>query len=194
MVQFLGDDAFAKFAVKGLVVAVGGLTESLVRASSAALVSWLRAAAGGRVSALLAMLVSLVCNVGGPATGSAAESAAAEAERLCAPALKVAELIARQGLADGDADACEQLLALVNVVAKAHPASADVPKVVGGVEFLCSVLGLDGAALRARTLTVAMLFLGHRFPKVRERVAARSPLPCGVSVFSLVHGDVCVSR
>ncbi|CAM9179699.1 unnamed protein product [Scytosiphon promiscuus] len=148
--------------VAGLVVSVGGLSESVVTQSSKALLRWLRACKSARNLRAVAGLALRLVGMFGDAKGD---------PRIVVPLLKTLELLLSNDCF-GSLPAEEHPFAelLLTAVASEMKGCRDVRKMcLGASVFVCMLDFSDPA--RARALRNSVLFLGHRFPNVRKTTA-----------------------
>ena len=171
LVPLLALPTFTLPLLCGLVVSVGGLTESVVRHSSAALVDYLRAAAPEAVERFADALLSVLLLHRGQA-------------RVVVPALKTADILLSQSLLDALPVRSPFPAALCERCERESATTANVSKLlhIAAVQsgLLALVLGgADGpaqtasAVVRHRALAHLLSLLAHAYPKVR-RVAAEA--------------------
>ena len=162
----------------GLVLSVGGLTESVVRHSAAALTAFLTPAPPATVKLVGDSLLAVLWQYRGQA-------------RVVVPALKTVELLLTQALLDGLGVEVEATAAFMRRLCerceKEASQSINVPKLLQVAAVLAALLGFsaqgaggeggEGRAAvvgaRRRVLAALVGLVGHEYPKVR-RVAAEA--------------------
>ncbi|CAB1111562.1 unnamed protein product [Ectocarpus sp. CCAP 1310/34] len=148
--------------VEGLVISVGGLSESVVTHSSKALLRWLRACKSARNLRAVAGLALRLVGMFGDAKGN---------PRIVVPLLKTLELLLSNECFDSlpaEEHPFAELL-LVAVVAEMK-GCRNVGKICLGASVLVCMLNYSDP-VRPKALRNSVLFLGHRFPNVRKTVA-----------------------
>jgi tubulin-specific chaperone D len=159
----------------GLVISVGGLTESVVKHSAAALLSWARAAGGGsnsgsssKKSTAAAADVSALATLGASLT--ALLTAHSGDDRVALPLLRTLDL-----LLANDAFAPlppahpfgQHLLAAVRSELRS---CRSVPKISAGGGVLLGLISFSGGT-GTGALRSAVGLLAHKFPRVRKHMA-----------------------
>lgn len=168
-VELLSVPEYLEAVTSGLVLSVGGLTESVVKSSKAALFDWLRRHVQlknvGLLTRFAFFLVTLLTRH-------------SQEDRVTLPLLKTLAIVLESNLlsflfetrdADARADFGEKLYAaLRDEVQK----TTSVPKIAAAVAVLTGLLPSERETER-KALKALVLFLGHRFPKVRKLTAER---------------------
>eukprot|EP00752_Nemacystus_decipiens_P005667 g5128.t1 len=146
----------------GLVISVGGLSESVVTQSSKSLLRWIRACKSSRNLRAVARLALRLVAMFEDAQGN---------PRVVVPLLKTLEVLLSnecfQSLPAEDHPFAHLLLAAVG---KEMKGCRDVKKICLGASVFVCMLDYSGPA-RAKALRNSVLFLGHRFPNVRKTTA-----------------------
>lgn len=171
-VQMMSSPEYLEAVASGLVLSVGGLTESVVKASKAALFEWVRHHTEQQNIGLLTRFAFFLITL---------LTRHSQEDRVTLPLMKtLAILLDANALSflfakktssrsgdDTQADFGEKLY---NAVRDEIQRTASVPKIVAGIAVLTGLLPSDPVTER-KALKALVLFLGHRFPNVR-RVAA----------------------
>eukprot|EP00048_Salpingoeca_helianthica_P006781 m.102538 g.102538 ORF g.102538 m.102538 type:complete len:1182 (+) comp14122_c1_seq1:62-3607(+) len=145
-------------ALTGLVVSVGGLTESLVRSSRGALLALLSSLDDAARAAIVEAFVPLFTS---------------NSERIAIPLLNTLALLFEHAAIDQVLRDREPLaLELVKLTKAAIATSAEVKKILAGIEVLCGFLSIS-AECRVRSLNHLVLCLCHRFPRVRKMTSEK---------------------
>jgi tubulin-specific chaperone D len=164
----------------GLVISVGGLTESVVKHSAAALLSWARAAGGGNTSS-------------SSSNSSSSKKSTAAAADMSALATLGASLTALLTAHSGDDRVALPLLRTLDLLLAndafaplppAHPfgqhllaavrselrSCRSVPKICAGGGVLLGLISFSGGT-GTGALRSALGLLAHKFPRVRKHMA-----------------------
>ncbi|KAG2760722.1 Tubulin-specific chaperone D [Phytophthora cactorum] len=174
VVKMLDIPELMEEAAAGLVISVGGLTESVVKASKGALFEWVRAHLQAKDFGLLTrfsfFLVTLLTRHH-------------QDDRVTIPLMKTMALLlesnllhflfekrlAEDGIDTTTTDFGERLYsALRDEIQKCTA----VPKLSAAISVLIGLLPSDPET-ESRTLRALVLFLGHQFPKVRKLTAEK---------------------
>ena len=172
-VRLLSMAPYRRDALRGLCVSAGGMTESTLRASSAAMLAHVRAMDGEQLRALTDDLLTLLAD-------HAAEP------RLALPLMRTATQLLEARLLEPllTADAECSLAARFRVCAKAASASSkDVATLTVALGLQILLLPYARGAVLAEILRAVALLLGHRYPKVRKAAADQ------LYVHLLTYGD-----
>jgi len=156
-VQLLAFDEYRRAALTGLVISVGGLTESLVKASSASLLEFLKASDPPQVQAFFATLLEVFKDN-------------ATNDRVTVPVLNAVDLLFCNGVLDpliADSDTAAELLNLTRAELRK---SANVKKIRAGVDVVCTMV-LGPPEVRQKALASLMVYLCHKYPRVRRFTA-----------------------
>ncbi|KAK7502461.1 hypothetical protein BaRGS_00006414 [Batillaria attramentaria] len=159
--QLLSLPAYTQPVLLGMTVSVGGLTESLVKHSSASLLSYLRGMRDN--SAALSSFTRALVDI---------YTQYRKMDRVSLPLLKMTDqLLGRQcfdGLpADEKETFPEQLLDLVKLeIAR----SGDPNKLMAAADVFCGLLQFPGKTSKRALLQLALL-LCHKYPRVRKTTA-----------------------
>lgn len=181
VVQMMDSPAYVEPVLSGLVLSVGGLTESVVKASKAALVAWIRSHTASKDFGLLSRVAFFLVTL---------LTRHAQDDRVTIPLMKTLAMLLEDGhlsfLFQARDDESQVTLfgerlynALKDEIAKA----STIPKLSAGVAVLVGLLPSEPQA-QQKALKALVLFLGHRFPKVRKLTAER------LYTRLLVHEDV----
>eukprot|EP00041_Stephanoeca_diplocostata_P031627 m.989891 g.989891 ORF g.989891 m.989891 type:complete len:1244 (-) comp23999_c0_seq3:287-4018(-) len=161
MIKCLSLEAYRTSALVGLVVSVGGLTESLVKAASAALLAHLEELSEGNMEQFGRDVLTVF-------------KSHAHDERVVIPLLKTMDLLFTH-------DAIGHLIrdsgdtfpdSLYDHCKAAIHKSANVPKIRSGVDVLCGLIG-STEAVRKRALSTLLVYLCHKYPRVRKFTAEK---------------------
>ena len=176
VVKMMEIPEFLEEIAAGLIISVGGLTESVVKASKSALFDWMRLHLQSKDFDLLSrfsfFLVTLLTRHH-------------QADRITVPLMKTMALLLESNLLcflfeerqtkDGNATtttATDFGGRLYDALRDEIQKCAAVPKLSAAISVLIGLLPSDTATER-KTLRALMLFLGHKFPKVRKLTAER---------------------
>ncbi|OQR99031.1 tubulin-specific chaperone D [Achlya hypogyna] len=164
VVKLLDSPEYMAAVAAGLVISVGGLTESVVKASKAATLGWLRTnvkAQNLRVASQFAYrLLEL-----------AAEHSTED--RVVVPLLKtLSACLEAQAFAFLHADGPLFGNAVYDAVRVQIIKTSDLPKISAGLSVLVGLLPSE-ATVEQRAFRGLAVFLGHRFPKVRKLAAEK---------------------
>ncbi|GMF11521.1 unnamed protein product [Phytophthora lilii] len=174
VVKMMDIPEFMEEVAAGLVISVGGLTESVVKASKGALFDWIRSHLQAKDFGLLSrfsfFLVKLLTRHH-------------QDDRVTIPLMKTIALLlesnllcflfeerqAEDGSATSATDFGDSLYeALRNEIQKCTA----VPKLSAAISVLIGLLP-SNPETEAKTLRALVLFLGHKFPKVRKLTAEK---------------------
>jgi len=156
--RLLGLPRFTHSVLQGLLVSVGGLTESVVKFSSASLLDYLKSLGGDpdKLGGFMGVFLD-VCRQH------------SRDDRVTLPALKTLDHMLSWGvldpLASDDSESVpQQLVAMV----KAEVAKCGRPhKIMAAADVYCGLLQFEGAT-RARCLQQLLILLCHKYPRVRK--------------------------
>jgi len=164
VVSLLDMPEYHDAVLAGLVLSVGGLTESVVKSSSGALLDWARelksAGAGGKLRALLCSLGQLFDTF-------------RQHDRVIIPLMKTVLLLFANDVFESFVDwpgSNNPVASLFERIQAEMLATSNVPKLFTAVEILISLLQWP-APLRENALALVVAHLGHRFPRVRKHTA-----------------------
>ncbi|TMW57468.1 hypothetical protein Poli38472_003393 [Pythium oligandrum] len=184
VVRMMDIPEYMEAVASGLVVSVGGLTESVVKASKAALFEWFRTHLNAKDFGLLSrfsfFLVTLIRRH-------------QQDDRVTIPLLKTLAMLLDDGLfaflfekksSDEENEAAASFGdRLYDALKDEMQKATAMPKLAAGISVLVGLLPSDteteGKALRA-----LLMFIAHRFPKVRKLTAEK------LYTRLLVHDDV----
>ena len=184
LVPTLAFDRYRDTVLEGLVVSMGGITESVVKASQEALLKWLANGppAGdavelphGYTDALAESLVRVL-------------QRRANVDRVSLPLLKSLDVLLTNSVFDVSTDVDAPAHAatwgrrVLEAVRVELSGCSDVPKLLAAAKVLLGLLALRGSraadgggaaaqGIRPAVLQSLLLLLGHRYPKVRKVVA-----------------------
>ncbi|XP_020084224.1 tubulin-folding cofactor D isoform X1 [Ananas comosus] len=160
-VQLLRIDCYSKSVLSGLVISVGGLQESLRKASLAALLEYLQCSEGDageerrtREYVLSADLLWVLRRY-------------QKCDRVITPAFKTIEVLLSKKFLLNMQDFCTEILDSLTVELKA---SKDFTKLCSGLSILGYVSSYTEAT-NTRAFSQLLSFLGHRYPKIRKAAA-----------------------
>ncbi|KAJ3045625.1 hypothetical protein HK097_001161 [Rhizophlyctis rosea] len=178
MVKVLELDAYRKEVLVGLVVSVGGLTESLVRHASSSLIDFVSALPES-LSTSPAPSLTLPTFFDDLADIFTTRS---KQDRVTVPLLEVLNVLIGSGslgklVSDGGEEGVRVVKGLYEGVKSEVARSKDVKKVVAGIQVFCGYASLpkvgdgDVEALRKRAIKQVVFYLAHPYPKVRRAAA-----------------------
>lgn len=144
-------------ALMGLVVSVGGLTESLVRHSRAALLGFLSSQPDEELEAFLAASVKVF---------------SCDSDRVIVPLLHTMALLFEHAALDAVLAKREDLSLALITHTKSALASSDVKKIMAAVDVLCGFVQISEQC-RKRSLAQLVVMLCHKFPRVRKATAEK---------------------
>lgn len=172
VVQMMDFSAYLEAVTTGIVLSVGGLTESVVKASKAALFDWIRchthAKNFGLVRRFAFCLIFLFSRNNGD-------------DRVIIPIMKTLAMLLESNLiaflfeekqGGQVSDSSEFGRKLYDALRDEIKKSTSVPKLSAGIAVLVGLLPSDSET-QARALKALLLFLAHRFPNVRKLTAER---------------------
>lgn len=177
VVQMMEMPAYLEAVAAGIVLSVGGLTESVVKASKSALFDWIRGHIRAQNFGLLRrfafFLVTLLTRHQGD-------------DRVTIPVIKTLATLLESNLlqflfyeGQRETASSSQPTTPSEFGTRLYDALRDeiqkctaVPKLSAGIAVLVGLLPSDSST-QTRTLKALLLFLAHRFPKVRKLTAER---------------------
>ncbi|RLN62335.1 hypothetical protein BBJ29_007577 [Phytophthora kernoviae] len=174
VVKMMDIPEFMEEVAAGLVVSVGGLTESVVKASKSSLFEWVRAHVQSKDFGLLSrfsfFLVTLLTRHH-------------HDDRVTIPLMKTMASLLESNLLrflfeERQADDGSVMAAtdfgerLYEVLRDEIQKCISVPKLDAAISVLIGLLPSD-SEIEAKSLRALVLFLGHRFPKVRKLTAEK---------------------
>ena len=149
-------------ALTGVVISVGGLTESLVRQARSSILNFLAKMDVDGVASIVSCLIALF---------------AMETDRVILPLLNTLGLLLENSSLDATlTERPELALELIRLTKTAIAGSNDVKKIIVGVEVLCGFVQLQVPECRIKALTVVVSYLCHKFPRVRKATAEKAYL------------------
>ena len=179
LAQLLESELYFSSIIHGFVVAVGGLTESVVKESSVVLLDFCRAklksAAAGDAAAISRLAMCLT-NLFAQQVGN---------DRIILPLLKTWDALLRNGVLDGYRSSkcsCSPPAGLVQLeeltfvprllaaVKEESKVSTNVVKIKACIDILIHLLQFEDP-VRADALKALIIFLGHKYPRVRKQAA-----------------------
>ena len=175
-VPLLDCPSFLPALLSGLVVSVGGLTESVVRHSSAALSTYLTAADGAHCDSVAVGLVAVLQRFRGQA-------------RVVVPCFKALSMLLDAALLDSVSEPTSFLPQLAERCEREVRGSANIGKLLAAAALLSQLLVFQPAeqqhppATRRRIATLLLSLLAHHYPKVRKAAAE------GIYAALLQHSD-----
>ncbi|XP_035158153.3 tubulin-specific chaperone D isoform X5 [Callithrix jacchus] len=161
--QLLGLPTYRYHVLLGLVVSVGGLTESTIRHSAQSLLEYMRGiqsdpqALGSFGGTLLQIFEDNLLK-----------------DRVSIPLLKMLDHLLTHGcfdifITEEDHPFAVKLLALCK---KEIKNSKDVHKLLSGISVFCGMVQFPGSVRKSALLQLCLL-LGHRFPSIRKTTASQ---------------------
>jgi hypothetical protein len=169
MVGVMGLGLYHDAVVAGLVLSVGGLTEAVVKSSSAALLDWCKGSAAtsrGGSGAPPAALVKLTAKLQGLFGDHAGD------DRVVLPLMKTVELLLNAEVLNflSESPAPNFGTGVLALVKAELARSTNVVKLFTGLNIGLSLLHVAGA-VRYGAMTLVLELLGHRYPRVRKHAA-----------------------
>ena len=160
--QLLESSVYFDSIISGFVISVGGLTESVVKESSSALLDFCRSKIKGNQKLSIEMLlVSLVDLF----------EKSANSDRVILPLLKTLDKLMRNGIFDsyrsGNPVVVSKLLEAIKGESKT---SSNVIKIKACIDILIHLLQFEDP-VRPDALKALVVFLGHKYPRVRKHAA-----------------------
>ena len=159
LVQVLALSSYRHSVLLGMLISVGGLTESLVRHSSASLLAYLQKVSADQRVSFAAELIAVF-------------KAYQKNDRVTVSLLKSADLLLSNGcleavpeLPDGASFPAQFL----DLCKKEVSGSGDARKLITSVPVFCGLLQF--AAIRLSCLQQLTILLGHKYPRVRRTTA-----------------------
>ncbi len=181
VVRLLGTAVYHRPVVAGLAISVGGLTESVVKASLGAMVEWAQAQRqqpqqpGQEGAAAIARVGRTLLEV---------LDAHPEEDRVVLPLLRTVDLFVQKGvlldedLFNGGSEADELARGLLERVKRELQGCKDVKKLLACLSVAVHLLaplsfaeGQEDCETGAGAMRLLMVLLGHRFPRVRKAAA-----------------------
>ncbi|KAJ3308791.1 hypothetical protein HDU76_003808 [Blyttiomyces sp. JEL0837] len=170
LVKLILIDELRNDVLVGLVVSIGGMTESLVKYSTAAFLSLIRSLPIDGVTSpsrltLNAFLDSFLLLYQLPSTETK--------ERIMAPLIEVTDVLIGGGIVTKACTECgwQGLDGLFDAVKKAVFKSKDVKKLTAAIKVFSGIGTIPGdsaKAARRRAVSQLVLYLVHPFPRVRK--------------------------
>ena len=170
VIQTLSIPAYRLAALSGLVVSVGGLTESLVRHSSSCIIEWVEEAEEEQLQALATDICAII-------------ESNFHNERMVIPMFKTLDLLLSNGclepLLGEDEPFAEQLVVLCK---KEMAKCSDVKKLSAAVDVYIGLLAAESTSTdpsgeptptRKRVLSQLLIWLCHKYPRVRKLTAEK---------------------
>jgi len=154
--------------IKGFVLAVGGLTESVVKESSAALLEFCRSKIRANEQSSLQKLATSLVDL---------FAKSANSDRIILPLLKTLECLLRNGVFDSfrsivhsDSQQPQFSARLLASVKEESNVSSNVIKIKACIDVLLHLLQFEDP-IRPNALKALVVFLGHKYPSVRKHAA-----------------------
>jgi hypothetical protein len=154
--------------IKGFVLAVGGLTESVVKESSAALLEFCRSKIKSHQQSSIQKLATSLVDL---------FSKSANSDRVILPLLKTLECLLRNGVFDSfrsivssDSQQPQFSARLLASVKEESNVSSNVIKIKACIDVLLHLLQFEDP-IRPSALKALVVFLGHKYPSVRKHAA-----------------------
>ena len=166
LAQLLDSKLYFHSIIGGLVVAVGGLTESVVKESSAVLLEFCRSSLKSSSSSLasspISQLAICLTNLFGEQSGN---------DRIMLPLLKTMDTLLRHGIFDAYRSDQELFVPrLLAAVKEESSSSTNVIKIKACIDVLIHLLQFEDP-IRSGALKALIIFLGHKYPRVRNQAA-----------------------
>jgi len=169
MVASMELPAYHRAVISGLVLSVGGLTEAVVKSSSAALLDWARAKKAACDWASLEAFAEVLTSLFTLHAGD---------DRVVLPLMKTVELVLESEVLDflsaenveaerGRPNLGVDLMARLN---KELSRSTNVVKLFTGLNCALTLLHMSGP-VRYSAMQLVLELLGHRYPRVRKHAA-----------------------
>nr|XP_042898204.1 tubulin-specific chaperone D [Parasteatoda tepidariorum] len=161
-VKVLNFPCYRRNLLLGFVVSVGGLTESLVKFSSSALVSYLFSKQSD-CDHLLKYIADELISILKENTQN---------DRIIVPFFKMANHLLLSGIEFSSEEKPSFHMQLMDLVWECSYKSRDPQKIIAAVDLFCNLLQFD-EYIQKRILNKLMIFLCHRFPRVRKVTASQ---------------------
>ncbi|KAK7112957.1 hypothetical protein V1264_012329 [Littorina saxatilis] len=157
----LAVSTYTQAVLLGMTVSVGGLTESLVKHSSASLLGYLKSIKGD--SAALANFTEALLSI---------IQQYQKNDRVSIPMLKMLDFLLGSQAFDGlPAELMEQFpVRLLELVKKEISRSGDPNKLMAAADVFCGMLQFPGTAC-SKSLLQLCVFLCHKYPRIRKTTA-----------------------
>jgi len=160
MVQLLKLDGYRQAALTGLVVSVGGLTESLVRHSSASLLDVVFEFEEAELEAFCKTLMEIMVSH-------------LQQDRVVVPLLKTVDLLLSNGCLEPVLDEAHSFgVELFEQCQEELKKCSDVNKISTAIDVICGLLAAEGP-VQKRALSKLLILLCHRYPRVRKLTAEK---------------------
>ncbi|PIN05322.1 Beta-tubulin folding cofactor D [Handroanthus impetiginosus] len=162
-VQLLQVSCYSKYVVSGLVISIGGLQDSLKKASLSALLDYLQSAeTGGHGD-------SLECNLSMDILWVLQKYR--RCDRVIIPTLKTIEILfSRKLLLDMEAQTPVFCAGVLDSLTTELRGTKDFSKLYAGIAILGYIASISDP-VNIRAFSHLLTFLGHRYPKIRKSAA-----------------------
>lgn len=166
LANILDSEVYYQSIISGMVIAVGGLTETVVKASNAALLKYCqeKKASGGNGYTILNRISSALVTLFQENTGN---------DRIIVPLLKTLEVLLRNSIYENNSQCSNNYKNnefAGNVYTLVHGESQttnDVVKLIKIIDVLTLLL-LYNEPTRNNALKALVVLLGHKYPRVRK--------------------------
>ena len=149
--------------ISGFVIAVGGLTESVVKESEAALLDFCRSKIKANQTASLLQLIKSLVDIFDSSENN---------DRVILPLLKTLDKLLRNGVFEPlmSGNSPELALKLLESIKNESKTSTNVIKIKACIDILAHLLQFEDP-IRPDALKSLVIFLGHKYPRVRKHSA-----------------------
>lgn len=162
LAQLFESDIYFHPIIRGFVIAVGGLTESVVKESSAALLKFCR-------TKITLSQFEPISRLAQSLTGLFTEYS--NNDRVILPLLKTLDNLFRNGILDSyRSDINVFATQLLEFVKEESKSSSNVIKIKACVDILIHLLQFEDP-IRPNALKAIIIFLGHKYPRIRKHAA-----------------------
>ena len=165
LANILDSEVYYQAIISGMVIAVGGLTETVVKASNAALLKYCHEKkASGNGYFILNRLNSALVHLFQENMGN---------DRIIIPLLKTLEVLLRNSIYENDVKCCNNLKnnefagMVYTLVHGESQTTNDVVKLIKIIDVLTLLLSYNEPT-RNNALKALVVLLGHKYPRVRK--------------------------
>uniref|UniRef100_A0A6U5ZYI7 Uncharacterized protein n=1 Tax=Guillardia theta TaxID=55529 RepID=A0A6U5ZYI7_GUITH len=159
--KLLTCDDYRHAVISGMVISIGGISESLVKHSWASLTSFLSSShdPNAQSECILNDLLRLIED-------------SSDRDNVVIPTLKTLHLLLSNSFLDHlDSDASELPRKLLEITQSQLRGCKDVVKLEAGISVVASLLQLQGESLKEPSLQTLLALTCHRFPRIRRKAA-----------------------
>jgi len=159
--KLLACESYRRAVISGMVISIGGISESLVKHSWASLTSFLSSSVDPNAMSEC-ILNDLLQSI----------DDAKDRDNVVIPTLKTLHLLLSNAFLDHlDPDASDLPRRLLEVTQGQLRGCKDVVKLEAGISVVASLLQLQGESLKEPSLQTLIALTCHRFPRIRRKAA-----------------------